>query len=69
MWPHDVHIRRCTQVPPLRRHSAQPAIRLGGSMILIVLAHLLSRGSAYGTPADAREARRSALGHALEPDR
>src|ERR1051325_4030904 len=26
MWPHDMHIRRCTQRPPIRRQSSQPSL-------------------------------------------
>ena len=33
--PHIMHMRRCIQVPPIFRHSSQPAIVFGGSVTRI----------------------------------
>ena len=35
-WPHSRQIRRCSQTPPSRRQSSQPATSAGSSVTVIV---------------------------------
>src|SRR5438477_8760722 len=43
-WPHDEHIRRCTQVSPIFKHSSQPLVLGLTSLIWSRCVHCLAIG-------------------------